>query len=528
MWCCVAIAWICAGCTAHALGDASRTGPWQWLAPKPQGNALHDVAAVRSSFVAVGARGTILVSDRRGEHWRAAESSTRDDLNAIWVAASGLWAVGDHGTVLRSRDGAVWHAVAIGAHEPLVDVAGGDRGEVVVIGSEHVFRSADAGATWQATSVHNRPAAIAARGRELVVTGGDTHPHGEQYPVFMTSRDAGATWDTTRQVGRNLDAIAIGERALIASDDYGRIYRSTNHGANFVETLNAYSISPQRFRAIGDAVWGVGQHGGLLESRDDGATWIAHAGGCVESLRGIAGAGAVRVAVGDAGAITRSLDRGATWAKQATGLGSGFSAIAADGDTIVASGTAIAISHDRGARFEVVSQAPQTALHAVWGDAIGTVYAAGEAGLVLRSTDGGASFAELVRVPETDIVDAWGSGPDDVYLLGTRTILRSTDRGNSFTASYRARDSLVAIDGRGKTDVIVVTGAGSITRSGDGGRTWGVEPIADELHDVAMLSDRELSWLNDYHARVRREVHPLLDEATRVWLDAATEPLARK
>jgi Xaa-Pro aminopeptidase len=51
-------------------------------------------------------------------------------------------------------------------------------------------------------------------------------------------------------------------------------------------------------------------------------------------------------------------------------------------------------------------------------------------------------------------------------------------------------------------------------------------PIDRRLIDLSMLSDGELTWLNDYHARVRREVRPLLDEATRVWLDAATEPLA--
>jgi Xaa-Pro aminopeptidase len=41
-----------------------------------------------------------------------------------------------------------------------------------------------------------------------------------------------------------------------------------------------------------------------------------------------------------------------------------------------------------------------------------------------------------------------------------------------------------------------------------------------------MLSETELAWLNDYHARVRREVRPHVDEATRVWLDAATAAIA--
>jgi Xaa-Pro aminopeptidase len=41
-----------------------------------------------------------------------------------------------------------------------------------------------------------------------------------------------------------------------------------------------------------------------------------------------------------------------------------------------------------------------------------------------------------------------------------------------------------------------------------------------------MLTGDELSWLNDYHARVRHEVRPHVDEATKVWLDAATAPLS--
>lgn len=52
-------------------------------------------------------------------------------------------------------------------------------------------------------------------------------------------------------------------------------------------------------------------------------------------------------------------------------------------------------------------------------------------------------------------------------------------------------------------------------------------PIDRRLVDVSLMSDDELGWLNDYHARVRREIYPLLDEATKVWLDQATEPLRR-
>ena len=43
-----------------------------------------------------------------------------------------------------------------------------------------------------------------------------------------------------------------------------------------------------------------------------------------------------------------------------------------------------------------------------------------------------------------------------------------------------------------------------------------------------MLNDAELAWLNDYHARVKAEVRPQLnDSATKLWLDEATAPLRR-
>jgi Xaa-Pro aminopeptidase len=56
--------------------------------------------------------------------------------------------------------------------------------------------------------------------------------------------------------------------------------------------------------------------------------------------------------------------------------------------------------------------------------------------------------------------------------------------------------------------------------------TLTLAPIDARLIDLNMLSEQELRWLNDYHARVRREVRPLLDEATKAWLDAATAPLS--
>lgn len=50
-------------------------------------------------------------------------------------------------------------------------------------------------------------------------------------------------------------------------------------------------------------------------------------------------------------------------------------------------------------------------------------------------------------------------------------------------------------------------------------------PIDRALIDVDMLSGDEIAWLNAYHARVCREISPLLDPATGAWLARATAPL---
>lgn len=56
--------------------------------------------------------------------------------------------------------------------------------------------------------------------------------------------------------------------------------------------------------------------------------------------------------------------------------------------------------------------------------------------------------------------------------------------------------------------------------------TLTLAPIDRRLIDVAMLSEAELKWLNDYHARVKAEVRPHLDDdATKLWLDEATAAL---
>lgn len=60
-----------------------------------------------------------------------------------------------------------------------------------------------------------------------------------------------------------------------------------------------------------------------------------------------------------------------------------------------------------------------------------------------------------------------------------------------------------------------------------GFETLTLAPIDRALIQPKLLSAREIAWLDAYHARVRKEISPLVDAPTRGWLAAATRPLSK-
>ena len=59
-----------------------------------------------------------------------------------------------------------------------------------------------------------------------------------------------------------------------------------------------------------------------------------------------------------------------------------------------------------------------------------------------------------------------------------------------------------------------------------GFETLTLAPIDRALVDPSLMSDEEIGWLDDYHARVRETLTPLVDAETAGWLAEATRPLA--
>lgn len=84
-------------------------------------------------------------------------------------------------------------------------------------------------------------------------------------------------------------------------------------------------------------------------------------------------------------------------------------------------------------------------------------------------------------------------------------------------------------DGYGiRIENLVVVMSGTI-EGGDremlGFETITLAPIDRRLVDTSLLLASELDWLNEYHARVRDELEPLVPYPTAVWLAKATAPI---
>lgn len=167
--------------------------------PRPDRVQINGLLNVGARVVAVGERGSILLSDDQGGTWRQAEIATQRGVALTSLVALGerrLLAVGHDGWILRSEDaGSHWQEMRYDneSGEPLLGLwaSGGDR--VLAFGSfGKFFQSDDAGLTWnklalEVDSAHLNGMDGGADGRRMLV--------GEQ-GLVLRSADGGRHWET--------------------------------------------------------------------------------------------------------------------------------------------------------------------------------------------------------------------------------------------------------------------------------------------------------------------------------------------
>ena len=112
-------------------------------------------------------------------------------------------------------------------------------------------------------------------------------------------------------------------------------------------------------------------------------------------------------------------------------------------------------------------------------------------------------------------------GPARISKLGTTPLRRGMILSNE--PGYYKTDAFgIRIE---NLELVVSAEIAGAEKPMNAFETLTLAPIDRRLIEVRMLSPDEITWLNDYHARVRQEVRPHLDRATQAWLDAATAAL---
>jgi Xaa-Pro aminopeptidase len=113
-------------------------------------------------------------------------------------------------------------------------------------------------------------------------------------------------------------------------------------------------------------------------------------------------------------------------------------------------------------------------------------------------------------------------GPARISKLGTTALKRGMILSNE-PGYYKVGAYGIRIE-----NLVLVTAAPAVAgaeKALDCFETLTLAPIDRRLIERDLLAEGEIAWLDAYHAEVRAALTPLVDDATRAWLAAATAPL---
>ncbi len=113
-------------------------------------------------------------------------------------------------------------------------------------------------------------------------------------------------------------------------------------------------------------------------------------------------------------------------------------------------------------------------------------------------------------------------GPARISKLGATPLKRGMILSNE-PGYYKADGFGIRIE---NLELVVAAEVAGAEKPVNAFETLTLAPIDRRLVDLNMLTGDELSWLNEYHERVRHAVRGHVDDATKAWLDEATAPLS--
>jgi len=267
--------------------------------------ALHAVmqAITRAGdrLVAVGERGTVLLSDDNASHWRQVPVPVSSTLTAVQFIDRQGWAVGHAGVVLHSSDGgehwalqldgrqmaalelaaaqvdgdehrlaAARQGVTDGADKPLLALSFSDAQHGLVVGAYGLaFSTADGGRSWSSL-IGRLPNPQGLHLYAVAQAGAQVYVAGEQ-GLLLCSQDHGEHFEavSTPYEGSYFSLVVQADGTVLLGGLRGKVLRSNNEGQSFSAVDNPLPVSINDMRLIGTHLLLVNQAGGLLQASAD-------------------------------------------------------------------------------------------------------------------------------------------------------------------------------------------------------------------------------------------------------------------
>lgn len=252
--------------------------------------------------------------------WSVLEVPSAEELRSVACRDGRVWAAGDNGTILHSRNGFDFEAQDTSSVTSFSSIDFADAQYGVVVGGVEILETTDGGDSWS-PSWFCTVIAMSEYHRVVVVSEGTGYAIGQSHDDEGTFKYripqgwncfTGQTWPSyTLLTG----AFTGQTRGFMTGDTGGHVLKTDDMWT--WETVD--SGFPQVFHGMGfrdgNTGWIVGEGGLVLRTDDGGESWRRLAEGLTsQTLRSVAAMDEnVVVAVGDAGTILESTDGGETF-----------------------------------------------------------------------------------------------------------------------------------------------------------------------------------------------------------------------
>lgn len=342
-----------AGTPSAAVATCAEPVPeseWSLIMPLASKSLTLDIARVGDTYVVVGDRGHVLISEDQGRSWMQQRTPTRVPLTGVWFHDRNLgWAVGHDAVILRTEDGGEsWCRVhfAPELERPLFDVWFADASNGIAVGAYgYLLRSSDGGLTWTEETLD-----IIEDGAGDETSGEDEYAEDDEFGDEEYADDDGA-WDDDSWTDDGVAADVHLNR--IFRDAAGRLYIAAEAGS-------------------------------ILRSDDQGQTWRALSPPYDGSFfNGLAPDDDSLLVFGLRGNMFRTWDQGVSWRDVNlpvdTSLFGGTRLV--DGGIVVVGTAGVMLVSREGERFRLVQRPDRKALMAAQATDDGGVIVIGEPGI---------------------------------------------------------------------------------------------------------------------------------------------------